>query len=598
MIDDKDLANLFDAADISKSNSAILAWELGIKKYSRLNTLLTNFMKQHFYLSLSDLHIIYHGEEEKLENTASFISAKAFILVGDTSVSYFFEHLYAAENIKHLLFSECHQEIIFPNLSSLEYRLESVSFKNSNFSYITASIQYLLNLKILDIDGCNYLTDLPDQILKLQDLRHIQISNCLGFKVLPVQIPRLKKLFCIHFIRLNNLIQLFEIEPNQLPELNTLDIVSCPKLTCLPNGLNYLETLDYLEIIDCASMQLRLNQFERLTSLTSLILKDCPKISTILLPSISYKKVNLHIQQCLLLDLSKLTLQQLENKNIRSHLSFNHQEFQNFNLFDKLPIVKINQEYTFYLSLELSGFKDSVKKLSPNLFQLTMLKKLCLTDFYNLTELSKEISKFNQLEHLELVKCQKIKVLPPEITELKHLRVLKIIRNRDLEILVDGIEQLSELRVLDLSHCQSLTILPESIGSLKKLTTLRLAGCSNLAILLTNVALLHQLECLHLSGCTKLNTLPTFKNLIQLRSLHLSGCRIQDLPHDISTLKHLEELYLSGCEQLKKLPQTLLNMRSLKKIYITNSGLVKHDKSFLDELVRKNKIELIDRNVV
>ncbi|XP_034679882.1 disease resistance protein RPV1-like [Vitis riparia] len=123
-----------------------------------------------------------------------------------------------------------------------------------------------------------------------------------------------------------------------------------------------------------------------------------------------------------------------------------------------------------------------------------------------------------------------------------------------------------KLKVIDLSHSDHLVDI-SSISSMPNLETLELTGCERLESLPRN---LHKLECLQTlscNGCSNLKSFPEIKEEMRsLRKLNLSHTGITELPSSIGNLNGLEDLDLGYCRNLLSLPDSIYSLSSLRTL--------------------------------
>ena len=100
--------------------------------------------------------------------------------------------------------------------------------------------------------------------------------------------------------------------------------------------------------------------------------------------------------------------------------------------------------------------------------------------------------------------------------------------------------------------------------SLSRVTSLNLRDCESLRRL-SGLDKLTQLTHLNLSWCRNFTEVSELENQTQLTSLDLSGC--WDLPR-LEKLTRLTSLNLSGCEDLTHIPESIRNMKDLRKLYL------------------------------
>lgn len=132
------------------------------------------------------------------------------------------------------------------------------------------------------------------------------------------------------------------------------------------------------------------------------------------------------------------------------------------------------------------------------------------------------------------------------------------------------IPDLSKARSLEslcLCECESLVELPSSLGHLDKLVKLSMRSCAKLKNLPCNISL-ESLKTLSLDGCTSIKDFPFVSENVE--ELGLSWTSIEEVPTSIDRLSRLRDLRLSQCKRLKKLPDTLGDLKSLRHLWLGN----------------------------
>ena len=154
------------------------------------------------------------------------------------------------------------------------------------------------------------------------------------------------------------------------------------------------------------------------------------------------------------------------------------------------------------------------------------------------------------------------------------------------DTLPDAVSNLSRLKILNSTY-SGLTSLPESIGNLKSLQEIELEG-NHLTTLPKSIGNLQSLKTLGLSD-NNLTSLPeSITKLQSLKTLNLGNNYFSVIPDSITKLNSLQEINLSG---LERLPESMVNMKSLKILYVSASFMDLKDKSILEEL-KKNGVKL------
>ncbi|XP_044469710.1 disease resistance protein RPV1-like [Mangifera indica] len=156
--------------------------------------------------------------------------------------------------------------------------------------------------------------------------------------------------------------------------------------------------------------------------------------------------------------------------------------------------------------------------------------------------------------------------------------------NSKVKKLWTGNQVLVNLKYIDLRCSKHLCRIPD-FSLMPNLESLILAGCTNLLEGFSSIYNLHKLVILNLRGCKSFDNLPISSNCQSLREANLSNCsNLKKVPHLPNTV---ENLYLNGtaikefssighlfrlvrlslkkCSKLERLPNSIRELKSLKK---------------------------------
>jgi len=236
--------------------------------------------------------------------------------------------------------------------------------------------------------------------------------------------------------------------------------------------------------------------------------------------------------------------------------------------------------------LDLSGC-SGLEKLPESFSKLKQLVHLDLSNCSNVTGVSESLQTLTNLEYLNLSYCWNISVLPGSLGSFKKLKYLNLSGCEEIKEFPRSFGNLKNLMHLDLSHCFQVKVIPEVLGSLTELQYLNLSQCGCIGGNKIGEALgnLTKLQCLYLSGfmdtiCdestsfTSLVSTKTFLESISTLSIlkHLDlSCNdgLFYLPECIGNLRKLCTLDHSDCPSLSSVPESIIQMDSLK-IYAKN----------------------------
>lgn len=206
---------------------------------------------------------------------------------------------------------------------------------------------------------------------------------------------------------------------------------------------------------------------------------------------------------------------------------------------------------------ELSIFDTSISTLPHEIEFLLKLKKISIWQSLfsekdipvqlDLREIFIHLSKCQKLTILELERND-ISEMPPNINLLSKLQILNVSHNR-LNSFPREIFDLVNLKELNFGVNQ-LKYIPKGIESLKKLRILKLnsnwKNKINLSNLYSVICNLSNLEILELWGCVSSKDLPeSIVNLKKLKKIDLDNNKLVRLPRSILQMTHLEVLRIS-----------------------------------------------------
>ena len=429
-------------------------------------------------------------------------------------------------NVLLLIHPDSDRILQYPQLCS--HGLRQLYILHSRISSL-AGLDNLSQLTVLNLSGCGSLRSLPG-LEKLTQLTHLDLSHCRTL----ADISGLMNLTQLTSLNLSKCVMLSELPRlDKLTHLTSINLSGCICLTKL-TGLDELTQLTSLNLRDCESL-CELSSLENLTQLISLNLHWCSNLTSLSGLEKLNQLTSLDLRWCRKL----ISLLGLENMSQLTALNLSNCE----NLASLSGIENMSQ----LTALNLSECKSLT--VLPDLQNLTQLTNLNLNGCVSLTELQ-GLKKLSQLTRISLSQCNKLTAL--NLSGCDSLTSLIISR-------------CDSLTTLDLSRCKRLTEL--DLTKCDRLTKLDLSGCENLTELdlsdqkklteLHGLETCNQLTSLCLTNCKKLTRLSGLENLKQLTRLNLSGCcGITSLPESIRQLKSLRRLDLRETH-LQDLPDWL-----------------------------------------
>lgn len=290
-------------------------------------------------------------------------------------------------------------------------------------------------------------------------------------------------------------------------------------------------------------------------------------------------------------------------------------------------------EYINLSSLKTSPWNYYTNELPKVVYDQSKLK-VFIADNSNIRWISYQIQGLSELEILSLSDGKMVGI-PDEIGKLNKLQVLDLSFNR-ITNLPSNFNKLSNLKYLNLAGNKLKFSCNKELSSLKRLEFLSIQydnhiyGDINNTILaltmLPELKVVHlryshlkqlpegfrkfkHLEQLSLKGNYDLDLAQAFEVLSCIKSLKvldLSYCRITELPREIGLLIDVETLYLGGDEyyssmrtfyetspnnDIKKLPNEISKMQSLRFLYLWGSDISKKQKEAIRSLLPNTHIE-------
>ncbi|XP_050379380.1 putative disease resistance RPP13-like protein 1 [Argentina anserina] len=223
------------------------------------------------------------------------------------------------------------------------------------------------------------------------------------------------------FLRIKNFLKLKTINQKGIghpSSLQTLEIMNCPALQCLPKGFGHLNSLQTLKIMNCPALQCFPEGFGYLSSLRTLNISHC------------------HALQCL------------------------PKGFKHLNSLRTLEITNC----------------PALQCLPEGFGHLISLQTLKLTHCPALQCLPLGLGYLNSLQTLEITSCGALLCFPDGFWHLNSLQTLKIIDCLALRCLPYRIGRLNSLQTLEIINCPAFQCFPgEKLPS--SLTYLKIEEC-------------------------------------------------------------------------------------------------------------------------
>ncbi|KAG0561340.1 hypothetical protein KC19_9G056900 [Ceratodon purpureus] len=347
------------------------------------------------------------------------------------------------------------------------------------------------NLAILDLANSHSLTHVwarnSEIEFSMAELRMLILNNCPNLKELPHDINKFKKLKLLNLSGCSSLRSLPD-SLGDLTELEELELSGCTRLQNLP-PLRGLKKLKALHMSQCTALRELPEDFGQLASLKFADFEGCG--SLVRLPE------------------SFGNLSNLEEVNIRG-----------CKLLEKLP-----SSFWWLENLRtLRAGHTALRVLPRDFWKLESLKYADFEGCKSLVRLPETFGNLPNLEVLDIGECKLLEELPSSIRGLGKLRTLRA-GHTALRVLPEDFGELPSLMYADFEGCGSLVRLPESFGNLSNLEEVNIRGCKLIKELPSSICRLGKLSTL-IASHTALRKLPEdFGQLASLKYACFHGCK-------------------------------------------------------------------------
>ncbi|GAU47642.1 hypothetical protein TSUD_238610 [Trifolium subterraneum] len=420
------------------------------------------------------------------------------------------------------------------------------------FQILPESLCNLWNLQIINLDYCQYLQKLPNNLVCLKALIRLSLRGCRSLSSLPPHIGKMNSL------RTLSMYVVGKEKGLLLAELQQLNL----------KGDLYIKHLERVKsVMDAKEANMSSKHLNKLLfswerNEESLSQENTEEILEALQP---------------------LT-QQLQSLGVRGYAG------EHFPQWMSTPSLK------YLNSLELVDCKSCLHL--PELGKLPSLKKLTISNMIHITYVDKNSNDngvmgcFTTLEFLLLEKLPNLKKLSwkdsenmfPRLSTLQITKCPKLsgfpclpslndmhIRGQCTQSLLSSIHKHHSLESIRFSDNEELTYFP--YGMLRNLTSLKILDIFELFKLEqipNEIVNLNAIQEIYISGCMSLTSIPdeVLQGLHSLKTLDIVRCPKFILSGSFQYLTCVEKLMIEGCSEIEGLHEALQHMTSLQSLIL------------------------------
>ncbi|KAL3676057.1 hypothetical protein R1sor_026005 [Riccia sorocarpa] len=463
--------------------------------------------------ALKELHLVYLPALRQLPDTfGGLASLEQLTIVRCSALEKLPEGFGALAELRTLDINYCAKlELLCESFSSLS-QLRSLSLWSlPKLKMLPVTIGDLRQLRSLFLWSLPKLKMLPVTIGDLPSLEHLSVLDCTVIKELPgsfTNLPSMRRLDIRGCDALESVwpdIKYCHVDQG-LENLESLHVLSCPKLRGLPKSLEQLKSLKDLDVRGCKELRYGLESLFQLTSLSRLDMND-------LAMPVTRRRTASD-------DGKRESLESLEHGSSLCTLGANSQTSPAV-----LGLPRPLEQAEVQSFERTAGAFGSAR-------QFPSLQRLGSGDYQYINSVPQSPAHQSSSTSWPVGECTRSAALRGSVGQLPNLRRL-VLWNSEfrstckpqgmcLEILwlyhCRGVAHVLEtmticqwtdsLTNLHLVECQDLVSLPESIGQLMSLDTLWIENCSELTYLPESLGQLRNLRNLHIEDCGSTLTIP------------------------------------------------------------------------------------------
>ncbi|RXH97782.1 hypothetical protein DVH24_010107 [Malus domestica] len=388
--------------------------------------------------------------------------------------------------------SYCFQLENFPEFLELMEHLKSLNLSGTAVKKLPSSIEFLLGLKIIQLQGCKRLSSIPKNICKLKYLEELNLSCCSELENFPEILEPMEHLKSLNLS--GTAVKELPLSIEFLPALTYIQLCGCKKLSSIPKSICKLKYLKELDLSYCSELE----SFPE-------IMEPMEHLKFLNLSGTAVQELHSSIE--FLLALKEIQLQDCKRLSSipKSICKLKYLEKLDLSCCSKLEnFPEILEPMEHLKSLNLS--ETTVKELHSSIEFLPALKEIRLGDCKRLPSSQEQIDdlikayNYHTKHFVHFDCCRELEKLPSSSVGFLSLEKLNLSYSGILEIpnglvcstlfqclslsgtkirsIAASIKQASRLSVLGLVGCQRLQFLPE----LPVLCTVKAHDCKLLKI--------------------------------------------------------------------------------------------------------------------